>query len=71
MLFFSLGVSMYRNFHGYHEISWVNIKFVDAMKPRGIHGISMDPTDFHGNFRGKFVENFMDPTNAPRNPWNP
>jgi len=30
-------------FHGSHEISWVIVKFMDAMKPRGIHGIFMDP----------------------------
>ena len=59
-------------FHGYHEISWVNIKLVDAMKPRGIHGISMDPMKiswgpwkFHG-----FHEIFMESMKISWVPWN-
>merc|ERR1712074_197871 len=33
--------------------------------------IPWNPRNFHGHFRGKFVENFMDPTNTLRSPWNP
>ena len=83
--FFSLGVSIYWNFHGVHEISWLPWNFMGYCKIHGCHETSWNPRNFHGshensmesmkiswdprNFHGSH-ENFVESMKISWNPRN-